>query len=202
MSKSRLWRLLSFNILVPALGIFYHGQRMLTIADTAPDFSLPGVYQGKVKNYSLRNVRGHWLVLFFYPADFTFVCPTEVTGFSKMAGDFSREKALIYGVSVDPVESHRSWAEELGGIAYPLLSDSDKKVTRAYQVLHPKDDVAIRATYVIDPEGVIQYSAASNMNVGRSVEETLRVFRALCTGRLCPADWKPGEVTGGSEHKY
>jgi alkyl hydroperoxide reductase subunit AhpC len=175
---------------------------MLTIADAAPDFSLPGVYQGKIKNYSLRDARGRWLVLFFYPADFTFVCPTEVTGFSKMAGDFAKEKALIYGVSVDPVESHRSWAEELGGIAYPLLSDADKQVTRAYQALHPKDGVAIRATYVIDPAGVIQYSVASNMNVGRSVEETLRVFRALCTGRLCPADWKPGDVTGGSEHKY
>ncbi|MEX2163329.1 MAG: peroxiredoxin [Sulfuricaulis sp.] len=175
---------------------------MLTIADAAPDFSLPGVYQGKVKNYSLSDARGQWLVLFFYPADFTFVCPTEVTGFSRMAGDFSREKALIYGVSVDSVESHRSWAEELGGIAYPLLSDTEKKVTRAYQVLHPKDGVAIRATYIIDPEGIIQYSAASNMNVGRSVEETLRVLRAACTGRLCPADWKPGGPTGGSEHKY
>ncbi|MDH5487903.1 MAG: peroxiredoxin [Gammaproteobacteria bacterium] len=175
---------------------------MLTITDAAPDFSLPGVYQGKIKNYSLRDARGQWLVLFFYPADFTFVCPTEVTGFSQMAGDFSREKALIYGVSVDPVESHRSWAEELGGINYPLLSDTDKKVARAYQVLHPRDGVAIRATYIIDPEGIIQYSAASNMNVGRSVEETLRVLRAVCTGRMCPADWKPGEPTGGSEHKY
>ena len=93
---------------------------MLTIADAAPDFSLPGVHQGKTKNYSLREARGHWLVLFFYPADFTFVCPTEVTGFSKLAGDFSRERAMIYSVSVDPVESHRSWAEELGGTPLPV----------------------------------------------------------------------------------
>jgi len=75
-------------------------------------------------------------------------------------------------------------------------------VSRAYQVLHPREGVAIRATYLIDPEGIIQYSAASNMNVGRSVEESLRVLRALCTGKLCPADWKPGEATGGPEHKY
>jgi len=175
---------------------------MLTIADPAPDFVLPGVHQGKVRDYSLREAHGNWLVLFFYPADFTFVCPTEVIGFSRLAGDFSKEKAIIYGVSVDSVDSHRDWANELGGIAYPLLSDTDKKVTRAYQVLHPKEGVAIRATYVIDPAGVIQYSAASNMNVGRSVEETLRVFRALCTGRLCPADWKPGEATGELHHKY
>jgi len=175
---------------------------MLTIADPAPEFVLSGVHQGKVRDYSLREARGKWLVLFFYPADFTFVCPTEVIGFSQLAGDFGKEKAIIYGVSVDSVDSHRDWAQELGGIAYPLLSDADKRVSRAYQVLHPKEGVAIRATYVIDPEGIIQYSAASNMNVGRSVEETLRVLRALCTGRLCPADWKPGEATGELHHKY
>ncbi len=175
---------------------------MLTIADPAPDFTLPGVHQGKVRDYSLREARGRWLVLFFYPADFTFVCPTEVTGFSQLAGDFAREKAIIYGVSVDSVDSHRDWAQELGGISYPLLSDADKKVSRAYQVLHPKEGVAIRATYVIDPAGVIQHITASNMNVGRGVEETLRALRALCTGRLCPADWKPGEPTGDLEHKY
>lgn len=175
---------------------------MLTIADSAPDFELPGVYRGKVGTYSLRDVRGRWLVLFFYPADFTFVCPTEVTGFSRYAAAFEREGATIYGISVDPIESHRAWAEELGGVAYPLLSDADKAVTRAYQVLHPQDGVAIRATYLIDPQGVIQYSAACNMNVGRSVEEALRVLRAVCTGRLCPADWKPGEPTGDPTRKY
>ncbi|MHB8622242.1 MAG: redoxin domain-containing protein [Sulfuricaulis sp.] len=175
---------------------------MLTIADPAPDFTLPGVQQGKYRNYSLREARGHWVVLFFYPADFTFVCPTEVIGFSKLAGEFTKEKAMIYGVSVDPVESHHSWAEELGGIVYPLLSDTEKTVCRAYQVLHPQDGVAIRATYVIDHAGIIQYSAASNMNVGRSVEETLRVTRALCTGKLCPADWKPGAPTGDLHLKY
>lgn len=175
---------------------------MLTIAATAPDFTLPGVHQGKKKTFSLSEARGRWLVLFFYPADFTFVCPTEVTGFSRLAGEFGTEEAAIFGVSVDPVDSHQDWAEELGGIAYPLLSDADKRVTRAYQVLHPQEGVAIRATYIIDAEGVIQYSVASNMNVGRSVEETLRVLKALRTGRMCPADWKPGELTGGVEHKY
>lgn len=175
---------------------------MLTIAETAPDFTLPGVYQGKTKKFSRGDAGGQWLVLFFYPADFTFVCPTEVTGFSRLAGEFRIEEAVIYGVSVDPVESHRDWAQELGGIAYPLLSDGEKTVCRAYQVLHPQEDVAIRATYIIDPERQIQYASACNMNVGRSVEETLRVLKALRTGRMCPADWKPGELTGGSEHKY
>lgn len=175
---------------------------MVTLADSAPDFTLPGVHRGEVREYSLGEVRGRWLVLFFYPADFTFICPTEVSGFSRMAGVFAAEGAVIYGVSVDSIDSHRDWAQELGGIAYPLLSDLDKGVTRAYQALHPQDGVAIRATYIIDPDGVIQYSVASSMNVGRSVEETLRVLRALRTGRLCPADWRPGEATGELLHRY
>lgn len=175
---------------------------VLTIADAAPEFRLPGVYRGEMRDYTLREARGRWLVLFFYPADFTFVCPTEVTGFSRHAADFRGEDALVYGVSVDAPDSHRDWAEELGGVDYPLLSDADKSVSRAYQVLHPKDGVALRASFLIDPAGIIQYSASCNMNVGRSVEETLRVLRALRTGRLCPADWQPGEPTGDFPHRY
>ena len=175
---------------------------MLTIADHAPEFSLFGTYQDRVRSYSLREVRGRWLVLFFYPADFTFVCPTEVIGFSEKAADFQSEDAQIYGISVDSVESHRAWAKELGGIDYPLLCDTGKSVTQAYQVLHPEDGVALRATFLMDPEGIIQYSTACNMNVGRSVEETYRVLQALRTGRLCPADWKPGEPTGDLRHRY
>jgi len=169
---------------------------MLTIADSAPDFTLPGVLGDAVRDYSLRDMRGRWLVLFFYPADFTFVCPTEITGFHRHAAAFRAESAEIYGVSIDSVDSHRAWVKELGGIAYPLLSDATRQVSRAYQVLHPRENVAIRATFVIDPVGAIQHSAACNMNVGRSVEDTLRVLRALRTGRLCPADWCPGEALG------
>lgn len=168
---------------------------MLTIADLAPEFSLPGVLHDTVRHYTLRDARGRWLVLFFYPADFTFVCPTEVTGFHRHAPAFRAEGAEIYGVSVDSIDSHRAWVKELGGIDYPLLSDSNRQVTRAYHVLHPRENVALRATFVIDPTGAIQHSAACNMNVGRSVEDTLRVLQALRTGRLCPADWCPGEPT-------
>lgn len=176
---------------------------MLTIADPAPDFSLPGVHENAERVYTLREVRGRWLVLFFYPSDFTFVCPTEITGFHRHAAEFRAEQAEIYGVSVDSVESHRAWAKELGGVAYPLLSDAKRQVARAYHVLHPKENVAIRATFIIDPTGAIQHSAACNMNVGRSVEDTLRVLRALRTGRLCPADWRPGEPTSDpSVHRY
>ncbi len=172
---------------------------MLTIADAAPDFSLPGVQAGAARTYTLSELRGRWLVLFFYPNDFTFVCPTEVTGFSEHAGDFRAEGAEIYGVSVDTVDSHRAWVKELGGIDYPLLSDAERTVARAYHVLHPQDNVALRATFIIDPKGIIQHSAACNMNVGRSVEDTLRVLQALRTGRLCPADWCPGDPTAEAD---
>ena len=168
---------------------------MLTIADPAPDFTLPGIYRDKASDYRLRDKRGRWLVLFFYPNDFSFVCPTEVKGFSRLTPAFHSQGADILGVSVDSIDSHRAWIQEIGGVDYPLLSDPEHKVCRLYHVLHPRENVALRATFIVDPSGVIQYSMASGMNIGRSVEETLRAFRAVCTGKLCPADWQPGEAT-------
>src|SRR6266850_8603972 len=99
---------------------------LLRIGDNAPEFNVDGFFQGKVTKYSLASRKEKWLVLFFYPADFTFICPTEVTGFSKMAKAFVDETAMIFGASVDSIDSHRSWAEELGGLEYPLLSDESK----------------------------------------------------------------------------
>jgi peroxiredoxin (alkyl hydroperoxide reductase subunit C) len=175
---------------------------MVQIAEKAPEFSLKGIFQGKASEYSLRSYRGRWLVLFFYPADFTFICPTEVAGFNRMADDFRSEKAEILGVSVDSLESHRKWAEELGGLKYPLLSDDEKKVSRAYGVLDEKAGVCVRATFIINPAGEISYIVISHTNVGRSVEETLRVLKALRTERLCPSDWQPGGPTGDLKFRY
>ncbi|HXF76558.1 MAG TPA: peroxiredoxin [Methylomirabilota bacterium] len=174
----------------------------LRVGDRAPDFKAKGVFRGRVADYSLASYRGKWLVLFFYPADFTFICPTEVSGFSKLAEQFGAEDCAILGVSVDSIESHRSWAEELGGLNYPLLSDANKTVSRAYGVLDEKEGVALRATFIINPAGIICYQVVSHANVGRSVEETLRVLKALRTERLCPSDWKPGEPTGDLALKY
>ena len=105
------------------------------VGDHAPEFSAKGYFQGTVKDYSLSGLGGKWLVLFFYPADFTFVCPTEVTGFSKLTTAFADEGAAILGVSVDSIDTHRSWAAELGGLEYPLLSDEDRRLSQAYGVL-------------------------------------------------------------------
>jgi len=175
---------------------------MLQIGETAPDFTLKGILAGKTSDYSLRSLEGKWVVLFFYPADFTFVCPTEVTGFGKMAPQFRVEQAEVIGVSVDPPESHRKWAEELGGVDCPLLSDEQKSVSHLYGVLDEKQGVSIRATFIINPAREVTYVVASHTNVGRSVEETLRVLKALRTGRLCPADWKPGSPTGDLKLRY
>ena len=175
---------------------------MVMLGKKAPGFSLKGVLQGKVSDFSLEWYKGKWLVLFFYPADFTFICPTEVTGFSKFAREFRAEAAEILGVSVDSVESHRKWAEELGGVEYPLLSDETKTVSRAYGVLDEKEGVCLRATVIINPFGDVPYLGISPSNVGRSVEETLRALKALRTERLCPSDWKPGEPTGDLKLRF
>jgi len=175
---------------------------MVELGQKAPGFKLPGVWRGKVSDYALDSYKGKWLVLFFYPADFTFICPTEVVGFSKFAGEFRAEAAEILGASVDSVESHRRWAEELGGVEYPLLSDATKAVSRAYGVFDEKEGVCLRATVIINPSGDVAYLVISHSNVGRSVEETLRVLKALRTERLCPSDWKPGDATGDIGLKY
>src|SRR6059058_491570 len=130
---------------------------LLRVGDKAPDFTVQGVLYGETADYSLSAYKGKWLVLFFYPADFTFICPTEVTGFSKMAKAFADEAAMIFGASVDSIESHRSWAEELGGLEYPLLSDENKTLSRDYGVLDEKEGVALRATFIINPAGIIYY---------------------------------------------
>lgn len=175
---------------------------MIAIGKSAPDFTLKGIYQGRIGDYTLKSYQRKWLVFFFYPADFTFICPTEVVGFSKLAADFRAEGAELLGVSVDSVETHREWIEELGGVDYPLLSDAEKQVSRAYGVLDEKEGVSQRATFIINPAAVVSYQVISHMNVGRSVEETLRVLKALRTERLCPSDWQPGEQTGDTALKY
>lgn len=175
---------------------------MIPVGEPVPDFALPGIHGGREARWRLADHRGRWIVLFFYPADFTFVCPTEVMGFHRAREAFRKLGVEILGVSVDSVESHRAWALELGGIDYPLLADVDRSVSTACGVLDRRAGVPRRVTFIIDPEGVVAYVVASHHNVGRSVEETLRVVAALQTGRLCPADWHPGDPTSDLGPKY
>ncbi len=174
----------------------------LSLNESAPTFNLDGVLQGSVKKFQLSDFKPGWLVLFFYPADFTFVCPTEMKGFEARKSEFDKEGARIAAISVDDVNSHAAWIKELGGLSFPLLSDTDRFVTASYGVLNADDKRAFRATFIISPEGRLAYMTVSPMNVGRSVEETLRVLCALKSGRLCPADWKPGQSNGEPALKY
>jgi len=175
---------------------------MLDLNAPAPPFTLEGASGSDVRRVALADYRGKWVVLVFYPADFTFVCPTEVVGFSRRLGELDALGAVVLGISVDDVEAHRAWATELGGVGFPLLSDTSGDVCRAYGVLNAAERRAWRATIVVSPDGNIAYQVASPMNVGRSVDETLRVLGALTTGRLCPADWQPGQPTLDPDLRY
>ena len=132
--------------------------------------------------------------MFFYPLDFTFVCPTEITGYSKRIDDFKKEGAELLSVSVDSEHSHKAWINsDLGKINFPMASDMTKKVSSDYGVLLEDEGVALRGLFIIDPEGIVRYSVVHDLNVGRSVDETLRVLKALKTGGLCPVGWEEGE---------
>lgn len=169
---------------------------MLKLGEDAPGFKLEGYFGGKFKDYTLKQYRGKWLVIFFYPLDFTFVCPTEIRQFSKKYQDFKKLRAEVVGVSVDSVHSHKAWVDgPLGKITFPLLSDFHKKMTHDYEILKEDEGVAYRGTFIIDPYGKLRYMVVSDNDIGRSVEETLRVVQALQTGKLCPVEWTPGKKT-------
>jgi len=170
---------------------------MSLVTKQAPDFELEGVVGGEFGTVRLSDYRGKWLVLFFYPLDFTFVCPTEIREFSRRIEEFRAAGAEIVTISVDSKYSHLVWQKEIGSIAYPMLSDITKDVARRYGVLLEDQGVALRGLFLVDPAGIVRYELIHDLSVGRSVSETLRVLKALQTGELCPIDWQPGEETVG-----
>jgi|SRR5579875_826909 peroxiredoxin (alkyl hydroperoxide reductase subunit C) len=168
---------------------------MLKPGDTAPDFDLPAAVGARAGRVSLARPGAEMVVLFFYPKDFSFICPTEVKGFQQMLPEFTAERTRIIGVSCDGVQTHLEWIRELGGVDYPLAADEGGKLARSYGAFDEREGVAMRATFIIDAARKVLYAVASQANVGRSVAETLRVVRALRSGRMCPADWKPDSET-------
>lgn len=166
------------------------------VGKQAPDFALNAVTGDgqEFTRVNLDDYKGKWLVLFFYPLDFTFVCPTEITGYSKRIEEFKSLDAEVLGVSVDSEHSHKAWINgDLGQLNFPLASDMTKKVSEDYGILVEEAGIALRGLFIINPEGVLQYSVVHDLNVGRSVDETLRVLKALQTGGLCPLDWEDGD---------
>jgi len=171
---------------------------MSLVTKQAPGFELEGVANGDFTNVKLQDVRGKWVVMFFYPLDFTFVCPTEILEFSRRKAEFEKLGAQILSVSVDSKYSHLAWQKDIGAVAYPMLSDITKEISREYGVLLEDQGVALRGLFIIDPMGTVRYELIHDLSVGRSVGETMRVLEALQTGELCPVDWHPGEKTLGA----
>lgn len=177
----------------------------LRVGDAAPNFSATAVYDQEFFPIRLHDYKGKYVILFFYPLDFTFVCPTEITAFSDQYNRFKEINTEILGVSVDSEYSHLAWLQAdrasggLGDLEYPLVSDLKKEISQAYNVLSDQG-VAFRGLFIIDKEGIIQHILINNLAFGRSVEETFRTLQAIQyvqsnPDEVCPADWQPGERT-------
>ncbi len=178
---------------------------MLQVGQKAPEFKADAALgNDEFKNISLADYKGKWLVLFFYPLDFTFVCPTEINAFSDEIDKFKKLGCEVLGVSVDSKFSHNAWTKlsrkegGIQGLKYPLLADINKQIASDYGVLLPAG-IALRGLFVIDPDGTLQYQTVNFLNFGRSTDETLRVIQAIqlakTSGEVCPANWKPGDKT-------
>lgn len=169
---------------------------MAMIGQPAPLFTTTAVVDGgEFKRVSLTDYKGKWVVLFFYPLDFTFVCPTEITQFRDCLKDFETAGAVVLGCSIDSEHSHKRWIkDDLGDLHYPLLADVTKRISRDYGVLLEDSGIATRGTFIIDPDQKVQYAGIHNLNVGRDANEILRVLQALKSGELCGAGWKKGQA--------
>ncbi|MFD3447970.1 peroxiredoxin [Microbacteriaceae bacterium 4G12] len=174
------------------------------VAKQAPRFEmdavLPNKEFGKVSLEGIMN-EGKWTVLFFYPMDFTFVCPTEIVALSDRYDEFQDLDAEVVGVSTDTIHTHLAWINTdrskngLGELKYPLAADTNHTVARDFGVLIEEEGIALRGLFIISPEGELMYQVVHHNNIGREVDEVLRVLQALQTGGLCPANWKPGQAT-------
>ncbi|MFT6333012.1 MAG: peroxiredoxin (alkyl hydroperoxide reductase subunit C) [Lentimonas sp.] len=179
---------------------------MLTIGDKFPAFNLKAVKAGKYPEspddafiqINDQTNQGKWQVLFFWPKDFTFVCPTEIAAFGKLNEDFSDRDTVLMGASTDGEFVHLAWKrenEELSELEIPMLADVGGKLSADLGILNKEEAVANRATFVVDPDGIIRFVSVNDLNVGRNPDEVLRVLDALQTDELCPCNWKKGEDT-------
>ncbi|WP_265570221.1 peroxiredoxin [Sphingomicrobium nitratireducens] len=173
---------------------------MLTVGDTLPALKVP-VQQGVAalpsdETFDLGQTDGKWKILFYWPKDFTFVCPTEIVGYGDLAEDFADRDAVLIGASTDTTHVHFAWRksdEQLANADFPWLADNKKELAEALGILDGQEGVAYRATFIIDPDNVIQHVTVNGLNVGRNPAETLRVLDALQTDELCPCNWSEGD---------
>ena len=179
--------------------------RILSIGSTFPTFEKTAVVsreKGKefatLSSDSLKSTDGRWTVMFWWPKDFTFVCPTEIAEFNKSHGEFEDRDTTLIGASTDSEFVHLAWRndhEDLRDLKFPMLADTSKSLAESLGILDTKEKVAYRVTYIIDPEGIIRWVCANDLSVGRNVKEVLRVLDALQTDELCPCNWTKGQET-------
>eukprot|EP00735_Rhodelphis_limneticus_P008898 TRINITY_DN2367_c0_g1::TRINITY_DN2367_c0_g1_i1::g.20772::m.20772 TRINITY_DN2367_c0_g1::TRINITY_DN2367_c0_g1_i1::g.20772 ORF type:complete len:211 (+),score=78.75,sp/Q9NL98/PRDX_ASCSU/63.68/4e-89,AhpC-TSA/PF00578.16/3.4e-37,Redoxin/PF08534.5/7.1e-16,1-cysPrx_C/PF10417.4/4.6e-14 TRINITY_DN2367_c0_g1_i1:47-634(+) len=181
------------------------------IGKPAPTFKAAAVINGEISSVDLEQYRGKWVILFFYPKDFTFVCPTEIIAFSEAAAEFSQLNAQLLAISTDTENCHLAWINTdrkkggLGEMKIPVVADTTKSISRAYHVLNEELGIALRGLYIVDPNGILQQITINNLPVGRSVEEAKRLLQAFQFvaehGEVCPANWKPGSKTMKADPK-
>lgn len=166
------------------------------VGQMAPEFKTKAYVGGNFKDVSLKDYKGKWVCLYFYPLDFTFVCPTEIRAFGEAEAKFKELNCEVLACSTDSVYSHKAWFErDLKEVKHAVLGDTNHEISKSYGVLIENEGIALRGTFLIDPNGVLQHASVNALGVGRSVDETLRTLAAFQTGELCPANWKPGQKT-------
>jgi peroxiredoxin (alkyl hydroperoxide reductase subunit C) len=175
---------------------------MLGVGQKFPEFSVKATVSSQINDafvdVSNASYKGKWLVVFFWPKDFTFVCPTEIVAFGEATQAFAERKTQVLGASIDSEFVHLAWREQhpgLKNLPFPMLADVKRELSAALGIIDPAEGVSQRATYIVDPEGTIRYVSVTDLNVGRNVEEVLRVLDALQDGGLCPCNWHKGEKT-------
>ncbi len=178
--------------------------RVLSIGEKLPEFTVEAcvsLEKGKeFKTVSSKDLKGKWAVLFFWPLDFTFVCPTEIVEFNNEYKNFKERGAEVWGGSADSKYVHAAWRRDhadLKNLTFPMLADYKKELCDALGILHPTEKVPLRATFIIDPDGIIRWVSVNDLSVGRNVKEVLRTLDAFQTGELCPVNWEKGQKTLG-----
>jgi lipoyl-dependent peroxiredoxin subunit C len=176
--------------------------RLLSVGEKFPQFSVPAcvsIDKGKeFKTIGSADLSGKWAVLFFWPLDFTFVCPTEIAEFNKELKSFRDRETQVFGASTDSQYVHLAWRNnhpDLKNLGFPMLADNKKELSEALGVLHPVEKIPLRATYIVDPDGVVRWVSVNDLSVGRNVKEVLRTLDALQTDELCPCNWEKGKET-------
>jgi len=175
-------------------------EKEIRVGRQVPDLKAQALMpDGSFKDVSISDFKGKWVVLFFYPLDFTFVCPTEIQGFNEKHEAFQKLHAEVLTASTDSVFSHKAWTEKgLGKVKFPMVGDTNHAWSRSFGVLIEDKGVSLRGTFIINPQGVVKSAVVNDLSVGRSVDETLRTLQAFQTGELTQCGWKPGEKTLGT----